>query len=46
MIKKYGKWALYAFIAYQVVGLVILFLNFESIITESQNIAYNLIGEK
>lgn len=47
-IKKTGKVGLWLFIAYQVVGLVVLALNFETIWTESQAagqaIAQQLLG--
>jgi hypothetical protein len=46
ILKKYGKWGLYAFLAYQVVGLTFLALNFETIWTQSQSIATSIIGEK
>lgn len=49
-LKEHGKWALYAFLAYQVVGLVILVLNFDTIWADSQqmgnDIAVQLIGVK
>jgi hypothetical protein len=45
-LKKYGKWGLYAFLAYQVVGLIIVILSWDTIMTQSQDIAYDIIGGK
>lgn len=49
-LKKYGKLGLYAFIAYQVVGLIFLAFNFETIMSEStkigQSIAQDMVGNK
>ena len=49
-LKKYGKWGLYAFLAYQVIGLVVLALNFDTIWSESmktgETIAHQIIGDK
>jgi hypothetical protein len=49
-LKKYGKFGLYAFIAYQVVGLIFLAFNFENIMNEStkigQSIAQDMVGNK
>ena len=50
VLKKYGKWGLYAFLAYQVIGLVFLAFNFETIWNESikagNSIAQEIVGEK
>ena len=49
-LKKYGKWGLYAFLAYQVVGLIVLAFNFDTIMSEStkigQSIAQEMVGNK
>ena len=44
-IKKYGKWAFIGFIAYQIIGLIIAILIFDTIIIEAQTISNNIIGE-
>jgi hypothetical protein len=44
-LKKYGKWAFIAFIAYQIIGLIVAILIFDTIILEAETIANNIIGE-
>ena len=43
--KKYGKWALILFIAYQIVGLIVAIIMFDTIILQANTIANQIIGE-
>jgi hypothetical protein len=44
-LKKYGKWGLYSFLAYQVVGLIVLALNFDTIWSESIKAGETIAGQ-
>jgi hypothetical protein len=45
-LKKYGKWGLYAYLAYNVIGLIVVIFNWNSLMAESHNIALQIMGVK